>query len=71
MKIDPRELAIFLLLAVGALGLGLLLNAGHFLWPMVAIAAGAYIVPTLYVKLRKSPTGREPGEANDTTSLFK
>ena len=52
MKFDPRELGIFALIVFGAFGLGLLLNAGHFLWPMVVIIGGAYIIPTIFVKIR-------------------
>jgi hypothetical protein len=53
MKFEHRDWAIAALIVVGGLGLALLLGAGHFFWPMALIIAGAYIVPTLYVKLRK------------------
>jgi hypothetical protein len=71
VNVEFRELAIFLLIAIGALALGLLLNAGHFLWPMVLITAGAYIVPTLYVKLRNLHARRVSGHTKDLTGLDK
>lgn len=65
MKVDLRGLALFALIVAGSLSLGLLLNAGHFLWPVVLIVAGAYIVPTLFVKLRNLYLGRRVSSTGD------
>jgi uncharacterized integral membrane protein len=50
-----KSLAVFILIVVGSISLGLLLDAGHFLWPVVAIIVGAYLIgqlPTLLAKSR-------------------
>ena len=64
MKSDRRGLTLFALIVLGSLSLGLLADAGHVLWPIVLIVAGAYVLgqaPTLLVKLRSFFSARRAG----------
>jgi uncharacterized integral membrane protein len=51
-----KALTFFVLIVVGSISLGLLLDAGHFLWPIVVVIVGVYIIgqtPMLFAKFRK------------------
>ena len=51
---------VFIIIVVGALSLGLLSDAGHFLWPVVLIVAAAYLIgqsPLFLAKLRNLACG--------------
>jgi hypothetical protein len=61
VKSEPPNWTFFALIVVVGVGTLLLANAGHILWPTVLIIAGAYIVPTLYVKIRNSLAARRQG----------
>lgn len=50
-----KSFAVFLLIVAGSIGIGLLLDAGHFLWPVVTIIVGAYLIgqsPAILAKFR-------------------
>ena len=50
-----KSLAVFIFILVGFISLGLLLDAGRFLWPAVAVIVGAYVVgqlPAWWTKVR-------------------
>jgi hypothetical protein len=75
MKSNAHGWTWFVLIVAGSLSLGLLLDAGHFLWPVVLIAAGAYIVPTLLMKICNTLSARRSGSTKDpkteeTLTLF-
>ena len=52
MRIEPPNWAVSGVIFVVVVGTLLLADAGHFFWPVFLIIAGAYVVPTLYVRLR-------------------
>jgi hypothetical protein len=66
MKFDRTGLALFALIVVGLVSLGLLADAGHVFWPIILIVAGAYIVPTLFLKLRNFYLGHRISPTRDS-----
>jgi hypothetical protein len=59
VKFNLGDLALFALIVVGALSIGLVLGVGHFFWPGVLLIAGAYLLGKASQYLfspRSSPT---------------
>jgi hypothetical protein len=48
-----KSLAVFMLVVVGSIGLGMLLHAGRIFWPAFAVIVGAYIIGQLPAWLKK------------------
>ena len=64
-----KSLAVFIVILVGSIGLGLLLHAGRVLWPAVAVIVGAYVVGQFPVWFRKIRTFFSIHEAGPNDKL--